>query len=151
MRKVAEMCGRAEAAAVHRLARLPRHQRHRAVAQLPDPSADRGLREFLSALIDDELIDDLAAILPKAESPDEAEELLSRLWARLVSMITPQAKDVLYAYRQLQLMTHRRSQEPSSGSGSAVDGPYKSALENARAVLAATGTVEAEEAKDRGA
>lgn len=145
------MCGPAETAAVHRLAELPRNQRRAALGDLAGPHAERGLIDFLTALIDEDLIEDLAAMLSKTGTPDEAQRLLSELWARLVGMIGPQARDVLYAHNQLRLTLEARALEPPSKHTAGADLPYQSALVNARAVLAATGAVEADKAKDPGA
>lgn len=150
LREVAEMCGPAETAAVHRLAQLPRNQRRAALGTLAGPYAERGLSDFLTVLIDDDLIEDLAAILAESGAPDEAQRLLSELWARLVGMIGPQARDVLYAHNQLRLMLEARAQEPPSDHLASADRPYQSALHNARAVLAATAGTRGENAKAGG-
>jgi len=144
------MCGPAETAAVRRLAQLPRDQQRVALPSLAGPHGERGPLDFLTALIDDDLIQDLAAILADSDSPDEAQRLLSELWARLVGMIGPQARDVLYAHHQLRLMVEARSEEPPRVHLASADRPYQSALENARAVLAATAGAGGEDTKAGG-
>lgn len=138
LRKVAEMCGPVERAAVHRLAQLPHNRRRAALAELSGQHAERGLMDFLAALIDDDLIDDLATTLSGGGTRGEAEGLLSELWTRLLGMISPQARDVLYAHHQLRLVLEAKEQETSRDGIGAHSRPYESALDNARAVLAAT-------------
>lgn len=138
LRKVAEMCGPEEAAAVHRLARLRPSQRRATLGELIGPHVDRGLTDFLGALIDDDLIDDLAEVLSGTGEGGEAQELLSELWTRLLGMLTPAARDVLYAHHQLRLMVEAKEQDTPSDGTAASDRPYQAALHNARAVLTAT-------------
>jgi hypothetical protein len=142
LRKVARMCGPAETDGVHRLAELPPKQRPSAARELGAEASDRGLSDFLMSLIEDDLVDDLAVILPGGSGHQSAEDLLTLLWARLLSMIGPEAKDVLYAHNQLRLMVDERSRRSATRRGSRVDEAYRSALENARAVLAATADAE---------
>jgi hypothetical protein len=142
LRRVADMCGPVEVDAVQHLAALPPEQRRRATRRLAEAASDRGLSEFLMSLIDDDLIDELAAILPGGSGHQSAEDLLALLWARLLLMIGPEAKDVVYAHNQLRLMIDERSRNPAARRGSNVDRAYRSALENARAVLATTADVE---------
>ena len=139
------MCGPMETEAVRQLAELPPARRRSAAQKLGDAAADHGLTDFLLSLIKEDLIDDLAAILPEGSSQDEAEELLKRLWARLLLLVTPEAKDVLYAHNQLRLMAEQRAQRGSSASAPTVDRAYRSALDNARAVLSATEEPQSEE------
>ncbi len=142
LRRVAKMCGPVEVEAVQHLAELPSKRRRRAARELGEAASDRGLSEFLLSLVDDDLVDDLAAILPGGSGHQSAEDLLTLLWARLLLMIGPEAKDVLYAHNQLRLMVEKRSRRPATRRASTVDEAYRSALENARAVLAATADVE---------
>jgi hypothetical protein len=144
IKKVAEMCGPTEVEAVHQLAELPPRERHRAAQKMGQATADYGLLEFLASLIDEDVIDELSAILPKGEKHGEGEELLKRLWARLLLMISPEARDVLYAHHQLRLMVDKRRQQATAQPTRNVDKAYQSALTNARAVLAATEEVEDE-------
>jgi len=69
-----------ERAAIHRLAQLPHNRRRAALTELSGQHAERGLMDFLAALIDDDLIDDLAATLSGGGTRGEAEGLLSELW-----------------------------------------------------------------------
>ena len=142
LKRVAEMCGPAEVKAVRQLADLPPEQRRSAARNLDKANADQGLTEFLTSLVEDDLIDDLAAILPGGSSYQDADELLKRLWNRLLLMIDSQAKDVLYAHNQLSLVVKQRARRASGGHGPEADGAYQSAVANARAVLAATEDVE---------
>jgi hypothetical protein len=144
IKKVAEMCGPTEVKAVHRLAELPPGERRSAAQKMGQAAADYGLMEFLASLIDEGVIDELSAILPKSEKQGEVEELLKRLWARLLLMISPQARDVLYAHHQLRLMLDQREQQATAQPARNVEKAYQSALSNARAVLAATEEVEDE-------
>ena len=144
VKKVAEMCGPTEAEAVHQLAELPPSARYRAAQKMGQAAADHGLLEFLASLIDEDVIDDLAGILPKGERQGEGEELLRRLWARLILMISPQARDVLYAHHQLRLMLDKKEQQATAQPARNAEKAYQSALTNARAVLAATEEVEEE-------
>lgn len=139
VRRVSEMCGPAEVEAILELAATPAPRRRTAAVRLGDARADQGLADFLTSLIEDDLLDDLAAILPggKGQDADEAEELLKRLWARLLLLVTPEAKDVLYAHHQLRLMAEQKARGGSSGAPT-VDRAYRTALENARAVLSST-------------
>lgn len=139
------MCGPMETEAVRQLAELPPDRRRSAAHEQGDAAADHGLTDFLLTLIEDDLIDDLAAILPEGSSQHEAEELLKRLWARLLLLVTPEAKDVLYAHNQLRLMVEQSARRASSGRASDVDGAYRSALDNARAVLSASDEVQPKE------
>jgi hypothetical protein len=151
LRKVAEMCGPEEEAAVHRLARLPQAQRRAALGGLVGPHAERGLVDFLGALVDEGLIDELAEVLSGAGEGGEAETMLSELWSRLVAMISPEARDVLYAHHQLRLMVEAKEQDGSGGGiGASSRRPYQSALDNARAVLAATSRLGGDRRKTRG-
>ena len=134
-----------ETEAVRQLAELPPHRRRSAAQKQGEAAADHGLTDFLLTLIEDDLIDDLADLLPEGSSQDEAEELLKRLWARLLLLVTPEAKDVLYAHNQLRLMAEQRARRASSGRAPDIDGAYRSALDNARAVLSATEELESEE------
>lgn len=138
LRRVADMCGPVEVEAVQHLAELPPKQRRRATRELGEAASDRGLSEFLMSLIQDDLIDDLAAILPGGSGHQSAEDLLALLWTRLLLMIGPEAKDVLYAHNQLRLTADEKSRRPATRRGSNIDRAYRSALENARAVLTAT-------------
>ena len=138
LKRVAEMCGPAEVEAVQQLADLPAKQRRSAARNLGKADADQGLTEFLTSLIDDGLIDDLAAILPGGSSYQDADDLLKRLWARLLLMIDSEAKDVLYAHNQLSLVVSQKARRASGRHGPKADGAYQSALDNARAVLSAT-------------
>ena len=133
-----------ETEAVRQLAELPPDRRRSAAQKQGEAAADQGLTDFLLSLIDDDLVDDLAAILPGGTS-QEAEDLLRLLWARLLLMISSEAKDVLYAHNQLRLMAEQRARRASSGRAPDVDGAYRSALDNARAVLSATEELESEE------
>jgi len=142
LRRVANMCGPVEVEAVQHLAELPSKRRRSAARELGEAASDRGLSEFLMSLIEDDLIADLAAILPGGSGHQSAEDLLALLWARLLLMIGPEAKDVLYAHNQLRLMVDERSRRPATRRGSNIDRAYRSALENARAVLAATAGAE---------
>ena len=132
------MCGPEEEAAVRHLARLPHERRRAALGGLVGTHAERGLVDFLGALVDEGLIDELAQVLSGAGEGGEAEAILSELWSRLVAMISPEARDVLYAHHQLRLMVEAREQDTSTDAIGASGRPYKSALDNARAVLAAT-------------
>jgi hypothetical protein len=136
------MCGPAEVKAVRQLADLPPEQRRSAARNLDKANADQGLTEFLTSLLDDDLIDDLAAILPGGSSYQDADELLKRLWNRLLMMIEPQAKDVLYAHNQLRLAVDQKARRASGRHEAVADGAYQSAVANAKAVLAATDDVE---------
>jgi hypothetical protein len=142
LKRVAEMCGPAEVEAVRQLADLPAKQRRRAARNLGQANADQGLTEFLTSLIEDDLIDDLVAILPGGRSYQDADELLKRMWNRLLLMIDSEAKDVLYAHNQLSLVVSQKARRASGGHGPKADGAYQSAVANARAVLAATDDVE---------
>jgi hypothetical protein len=142
LKRVAEMCGPAEVEAVQQLADLPAKQRRSAARNLGKADADQGLTEFLTSLIDDDLIDDLAAILPGGSNYQDADELLKRLWARLLLMIDSEAKDVLYAHNQLSLVVSQKARRASVRQGPVADGAYQSVVANARAVLAATDDVE---------
>jgi hypothetical protein len=142
LRRVAEMCGPAEVEAVRQLADLPLRQRRTVALKLGERTADHGLTEFLTSLIDEGLIDELARILAGGSSHDDADELLKRLWNRLLMMIDPQAKDVLYAYNQLSVVVGQKARGASGRGGPAADGAYQSAVANARAVLAATDNLE---------
>jgi hypothetical protein len=144
VRKVAAMCSPTEVEAVHQLARLPPKQRYGAAERISQAAADHGLLEFLSSLLDDDLIDDLAAAFERVSSHDDGEELLKRLWTRLLLMLSPEAKDVLYAHNQLRLMLDSRVQRAAADSTGSVDRAYQSALNNARAVLATIEDVEDE-------
>ncbi len=147
LKRVVKMCGPVEVEAVHRLAELPPVRRRSAAQELGAEASDRGLSDFLMSLIEEDLVDDLAAILPGGTGRQSAEDLLTLLWTRLLSMIGPEAKDVLYAHNQLRLMVEKRSRHATTPDGSRVDEAYQSALENARAVLAATTDAE-ERAED---
>jgi hypothetical protein len=142
LKRVAEMCGPAEVEAVRQLADLPPKQRRIAAQKLGERTADHGLTEFLASLIDDDLIDELAAILPGGSSYLDPDELLKRLWNRLLLMIDSQAKDVLYAHNQLRLVIDQRARSASGRQEPAADRAYESAVANARAVLTATDTME---------
>jgi hypothetical protein len=142
LKRVAEMCGPAEAEAVRQLADFPPKERRNSARNLGKASADQGLTEFLTSLIDDDLIDDLAAILPRRSTYQDADELLKRLWNRLLMMIDSEAKDVLYAHNQLSLVINQKARRAPGRQGPAADGAYQSAVANARAVLAATEDVE---------
>jgi hypothetical protein len=142
LRRVVEMCGPAEVEAVQQLAKLPLRERRTAALKLGERTADHGLSEFLTSLIDDDLIDDLAAILAGASSQREADELLKRLWSRLLLLIDPQAQDVLYAHNQLSLVVAQKARGASGRGGPVADQVYQSAVANARAVLAATDHLE---------
>jgi hypothetical protein len=146
VKKVAEMCGPTEVEAVHQLAGLPPNQRHRAAQKMGQAAADYGLMEFLASLIDENVIDELSAILPRDSSDNEAEELLKRLWARLLLMISPEARDVLYAHNQLRLMVDKKAQQATASAARREDRAYQTALENAQAVLASTDEAEEENA-----
>ena len=138
LKKVAQMCGPVETEAIHRLAEMPPNQRYSRARKLGETSSDYGLMEFLTALIDDDLIEGLAAILPQPGSSDEAQELLKRLWTRLLTMIGPEARDVLYAHHRLRLIADIQAQRASASGGTKPDQAYQSAVETARAVLADT-------------
>jgi hypothetical protein len=140
LRRVSQMCGPAEVEAILELAATPAGRRRDAAVRLGDSKSDQGLTDFLTSLIEDDLLDDLAVILPggTGRDADEAEELLKRLWARLLLLVTPEAKDVLYAHNQLRLMAERKTRGGSSSSAPTVERAYRTALENARAVLSAT-------------
>jgi hypothetical protein len=144
VKRVAAMCGPTEVEAVHQIAELPPNQRYKAAQKMGQAAADYGLMEFLSSLLDDDLIDDVAALLDRGSSRDDGEELLKRLWARLLLMLSPEAKDVLYAHNQLRVMLDNRAQRAHAGSTGSVDRAYQSAVRNARAVLASTEDVEDE-------
>ena len=145
LKRVAQMCGPAEVNAVHQLAELPPNQRQRAAQKMGQSAADYGLMEFLTSLLDDDLVDELASILPAPDSIDEAEELLQRLWARLLLIIGPEARDVLYAHNQLRLSLDSKARPGPIRRAGNIDKAYRSALRNARAVLTATDGVEDEE------
>jgi hypothetical protein len=149
LKRVAEMCGPAEVKAVRQLADLPPEQRRSAARNLDKANADQGLTEFLTSLLDDDLIDDLAAILPGGSSYQDADELLKRLWNRLLLLIDSQAKDVLYAHNQLRLVVDQKAQRASGRDGPVADGAYQSAVANARAVLSATEDLERREKATR--
>jgi len=142
LKRVAEMCGPAEVKAVRQLADLPPEQRRSAARNLYKANADQGLTEFLTSLVEDDLIDDLAAILPGGSSYHDADELLKRLWARLLLMIDSEAKDVLYAHNQLALVINQRARRAPDAHGLNADATYQSAVANARAALAATDDIE---------
>jgi hypothetical protein len=142
LRRVAEMCGPAEVEAVRQLADLPPKERRSAALKLGERRADHGLSEFLASLIDDDLIDELAAILPEGSGYQDADELLKRLWNRLLMMIDSEAKDVLYAHNQLRLVVDQKARTAPGRQGPVAGGAYQSAVANARAVLAATDDVE---------
>jgi hypothetical protein len=142
LKRVAKMCGPVEVEAVQRLAEIPSKRRRSTARELGAAASDQGLTEFLVSLVDDDLIDDLAAILPGGSAHQSAEDLLNQLWARLLLMIGPEARDVLYAHNQLRLMVEKQSRRPATRAGSTIDEAYRSALENARAVLAATADIE---------
>jgi hypothetical protein len=142
VKRVAAMCGPTEADAVHQLAELPPNQRYRAAQKMGQAAADYGLMEFLSSLVDDDLIDEVAAVLEKRRGYDDGEELLKRLWTRLLLMVSPEARDVLYAHNQLRTMLDSRARRAPAGSTGSGDRAYQSALRNARAVLATTEEVE---------
>ena len=146
LKKVANMCGPAEVEAVQHLAELPPRQRLSEARKLGEATTDPGLTDFLTSLIEDDFIDDLASILPGGNGHQEAEELLKLLWARLLLLISPEAKDVLYAHNQLRLTVDQRSRRGSVRTGSSIEEAHRSALENARAVLAATEEVDSDEA-----
>jgi hypothetical protein len=145
VKRVAEMCGPTEVEAIQQLADVPSRQRRTAALKLGERTADHGLSEFLTSLIDDDLIDELAAILPGGSSYQDADELLKRLWNRLLVMIDPQAKDVLYAHNQLSLVVGQKARRTPDSHGPSADGAYQSAVANARAVLAATDDLERNE------
>lgn len=140
------MCGRSEARAICELAEISRDDRRDAAREIGRQAWDDGLSRFLVALIDiDEgLVDDLAAILPKSAEPEEAQQLLRRLWDRLLAMITPQAREVLYAHNQLRLMMDIRAGGEQEQLVSALAESYQRAVETARAALAATESGEPE-------
>jgi hypothetical protein len=142
LKRVAEMCGPEEVEAVRKLSDLPRNQRRKAARDLGQADADKGLTEFLISLIDDELIDELADILPGGRRYLDADELLNRLWNRLLLMIGSQARDVLYAHNQLRMAIDQKTRRSSGHYDPVADGAYQSALSNARAVLAATDDIE---------
>jgi hypothetical protein len=137
LKRVAVMCGPVEANAARTVAQLPPAQRRSAARKLGQAAGDQGLTDFLISLIEDELIDDLASMLPGG-SYQEAEEALNRLWARLLLMISPEAKNVLYAHHQLRLMLEQRPARELDSQGGRADAAFGSALDNARAVLSAT-------------
>ena len=145
LKKVAQMCGPVETEAIHRLAEMPPSQRYSRARKLGETSSDYGLMEFLTALIDDDLIEGLAAILAQPGSSDEAQELLKRLWTRLLTMIGPEARDVLYAHHRLRLIADIQAQRAFASGGTKPDQAYQSAVETARAVLATTDPNENEE------
>jgi hypothetical protein len=145
LKRVVEMCGPAEVEAVQQLADFPPKQRRSAALKLGERTADHGLSEFLTSLIDEDLIDDLAAILPGGRSYQDPDELLKLLWNRLLLMIDSEAKDVLYAHNQLRLAVDQKARRASGRQGPAAEGAYQSAVANARAVLAATDDVERDE------
>jgi hypothetical protein len=145
LKKVVQMCGPVETEAIHRLAEMPPNQRYSTARKLGETCSDHGLMEFLTALIDDDLIEGLAAILPQPGSPDEAQELLKRLWTRLLTMIGPEARDVLYAHHRLRLIADIQAQRASAQGGTKPDQAYQSAVETARAILATTDANENEE------
>ncbi len=136
LKRVAEMCGPGESKAIHQLAATPHSRRHATARKMALEANDPGLADFLASLIDDDFIDDLAAILPGPDSFDEAQKLLRRLWAHLLTMISPEAREVLYAHNQLHLMTDVKARYTSAEEVSDPRGAYQSALENARAILA---------------
>lgn len=136
LKRVAEMCGPVEGKAIHQLAAMPKNRRHVAARKMGLEANDQGLADFLASLIDDDFVDELAAILPGAESFDEAQKLLKRLWALLLTMIGPEAREVLYAHNQLRLMTDVKARHASAEEASDPRSAYQSALENARAILA---------------
>lgn len=142
LKRVAEMCGPAEVEAVRQLAGLPPNQRRRAARDLGQADADRGLTEFLTSLIDDDLIDELADILPGGRTYLDADELLNRLWNRLLLMIGSQAKDVLYAHNQLRIAIDQKARRSSGRYDPVADRAHQSAVANARAVLAGTDKME---------
>ena len=143
------MCDPGEAQAVQHLAGLPPKRRLSEARKLGEAATDPGLTDFLTSLIEDEFIDDLASLLPAGNGHQEAEELLKRLWARLLILISPEAKDVLYAHNQLRLMVDQRSRRGSVRTGPNTDEAYRSALANARAVLAAIEKVDSDEASSQ--
>ena len=57
---------------------------------------------------------------------------------RLLLMISPDAKDVLYAHNQPRLMIDKKGQPASTRHARRADRAYPTALRNARAVLAST-------------
>jgi hypothetical protein len=146
LKRVANMCGPAEVEAVKQLAELPPKRRLREARKLGEAATDPGLTDFLTSLIEDDFIDDLASLLPGGDGHQEAEELLKLLWGRLLLLIGPEAKDVLYAHNQLRLMSEQRSRRGSARTGSNIDEAHRSALANARAVLAATEGIDPEDA-----
>jgi hypothetical protein len=137
LKRVAKMCGPVESEAIHRLAAMPQNRRHTVARDIALEANDQGLADFLISLIDDDFIDDLAAISPRPESFDEAQKLLGRLWTRLLTMISPEARAVLYAHNQLRLMMDVKARRLSTEEVPDPQSAYQSALENARAVLAA--------------
>jgi hypothetical protein len=149
LKRVANMCGPAEAEAVQHLAALPPKRRLPEARKLGQAATDPGLTDFLTSLIEDDFIDDLASLLPGGNGHQEAEELLKRLWARLLLLIGPEAKDVLYAHNQLRLTSDQRSRRGSVRTESNIDAAHRSALENARAVLAATKKVDSDQASSQ--
>jgi len=142
LKRVAQMCGPTEVAAVRQLAGLPRNQRRKAARDLGKADADKGLTEFLISLIDDDLIDGLADILPGGSGYLDADELLNGLWNRLLLMIGSQAKDVLYAHNQLRMAIDQKERRSSGCYEPVADRAYQSAVANARAVLAGTDKME---------
>jgi hypothetical protein len=144
VKRVAAMCGPTEVAAIHQLAELPPNQRYRAAQKMGQAGADYGLMEFLASLLDDDLVDEVAAVVERGGAHDDGEDLLKRLWARLLLMLSPEAKDVLYAHNQLRLMLDSKAQRARTHSAGGTDAAYQSALRNARAVLATTEEVEDE-------
>jgi hypothetical protein len=146
LKRVAKMCGPVETEAVQRLAELPPKRRLPEARKLGEAATDPGLTGFLTSLIEDDFIDDLASLLPGGNGNQEAEELLKRLWARLLLLIGPEAKDVLYAHNQLRLTADERSRRASIRAGSNIDEAHRSALANARAVLAAIEGIDSDEA-----
>jgi hypothetical protein len=149
LKRVARMCGPPEVEAVQQLAKLPPKQRISEARKLGEAATDPGLTDFLTSLIEDDFIDDLASLLPGGDGHQEAEELLKRLWARLLLLISPEAKDVLYAHSQLRLTSEQRSRRGSVATGSNIDEAHRSALANARAVLAATEKIDSDEASSQ--
>jgi hypothetical protein len=142
LKRVAEMCGPTEVEAVRQLAALPRNRRRKSARDLGQADADKGLTEFLISLVDDDLIDGLAEILPGGSGYLDADELLNRLWNRLLLMIGSQAKDVLYAHNQLRIAIDQKARRSSGRYDPVADRAYQSAVANARAVLAGTDKME---------
>ncbi len=146
LREVASMCGHSESRAIRELAEISRDDRRDAAREIGRQAWDDGLSPFLVALIDidERLVDDLAAMLPKSGESEEAEQLLRRLWDRLVAMITPEAREVLYAHNQLRLMMDIKAGGEQEQPVSALGESYQRVVETARAALAATEGDEAE-------